>query len=216
MPIRGATDRAALSAQLPLPGFDALARPFAADRARLPRAGDSRYSLFLAVVPRPDDSERLAKIGAALCRRHGFRAEPMPAERLHVTLHTLGDFHGWVPQEAVDAAMAAGSAIACPRLPVVFDRLLSFAGSGAFVLRCDGRSDAGVSRLREPLAAATRRFGLRPAPSRTPHMTLLYEPRRSVPECDIEPIEWTADRFALILSHVGCAHHQRIREWTLG
>jgi 2'-5' RNA ligase len=47
-------------------------------------------------------------------------------------------------------------------------------------------------------------------------MTMMYGVRRAVPEQTIEPIAWTADRFALVLSHVGATHHQWIRQWPLG
>lgn len=46
-----------------------------------------------------------------------------------------------------------------------------------------------------------------PEPSRTPHMTLLYD-SQAIAEVRIEPICWKATRFALILSLVGLGHHQ--------
>ena len=76
------------------------------------------------------------------------------------------------------------------------------------------RSDAAVARLRQSLAVALRNAGLQSEPSRTPHMTMLYD-RRHIAEHAIEPIPWTATRFALIVSHVGLAHHQLIDQWVL-
>jgi 2'-5' RNA ligase len=44
---------------------------------------------------------------------------------------------------------------------------------------------------------------------------MLYD-RKLVAEHPIQPIRWTATRFALILSHAGLGHHQWIKEWNLG
>ncbi len=117
-----------------------------------------------------------------------------------------------VPQAAADG-------IACPPLPIVFDRACSFRNladpdNNAFVLRCDARSDATVARLRQTLALALRRSGLHPKPSSTPHMTMLYD-QQVIPEHPIEPICWTATRFALILSHRGLRHHEWLGHWQL-
>ena len=46
-------------------------------------------------------------------------------------------------------------------------------------------------------------------------MTLMYDDKHHSAEHPIEPIHWTATHFALILSHVGLGHHQRIAEWAL-
>jgi 2'-5' RNA ligase len=81
-------------------------------------------------------------------------------------------------------------------------------------LRCNPDGDAAIARLRQSLAVALRRTGLHPDASRTPHMTMLYDPRH-VAQHAIEPICWTATRFALILSHVGLGHHQWVAEWPL-
>ncbi|MDP3820179.1 MAG: hypothetical protein Q8R33_01775 [Burkholderiales bacterium] len=45
-------------------------------------------------------------------------------------------------------------------------------------------------------------------------MTMLYD-RHHITQHVTEPICWTATRFALILSHVGIGHHQRIAQWAL-
>ena len=134
--------------------------------------------------------------------------------RLHVTLHAVASFSALVPQVVIDAARAAARGVACAPLPVTFDRAMSFAGSKAFVLLGDAASGRGVAFLRQSLAAALRRVGLRPQASRVPHMTMLYD-TRLVPEHDIEPLRWTATRYALVLSHVGATHHQWVDQWPL-
>jgi 2'-5' RNA ligase len=201
--------------QLSLPGLDAASRPFRPDLVAAARRERQEYGLFLAIFPAPEDAACIARAAADLCARHGLAGTPLPPARLHVTLHELGRFADTVPQAVVDAARAAARRASCPPLPLVFDQALSFARSEAFVLRCDAESDRAVARLRQPLARALRRVGLRQArPSRTPHMTLRYG-GRAVPAHAIPPLRWTATRFALILSHLGLAHHQWIDQWPL-
>lgn len=201
-------------AQPSLPGLDATAPPFKPDAIRVPDRRPQRYTLFLAILPEPEDADRLARAATDLRSRHELHGTPLAPERMHITLHALPSFIDTLPQAVVDDAIAASAGVACPRLALVFDHVLSFDGSDAFVLRCDTASDAAVARLRRSLATALRRPGLRPVASSTPHMTMLYDSRR-IARHAIEPIRWTAKRFALIVSHVGIGHHQRIAEWAL-
>jgi 2'-5' RNA ligase len=134
-------------------------------------------------------------------------------------LHAIAAFKHTIPVQVIDAAKAAAAGSTCPPLPIVFDRASSFnrhgkPGGNAFVPRCDARSDAAVARLRQTLGLALRRGGLRPEPSSTPHVTMLYDPR-VIHEPPIEPICWTATRFTLILSHQGLGHHEWLGDWQL-
>jgi hypothetical protein len=45
-------------------------------------------------------------------------------------------------------------------------------------------------------------------------MTLLYD-KRQVAVQTIQPVRWAANRFVLILSHVGLTHHQRSGTWVM-
>jgi RNA 2',3'-cyclic 3'-phosphodiesterase len=200
--------------QLSLPGLDATAPPFRPDAIRPQGRKLLGYTLFLAIFPSPDDAHRLALAAADLRSQHGLGGTVLPPERLHLSLHALAGFIDTIPQAVVDAAVAASASVACRPLPIVFDQVLSFTDSNAFVWRCNPRSDAAVARLRQSLALALRRAGLHPEPSRAPHMTMLYDPHH-VTQHAIEPVCWTATRFALILSHVGIGHHQWIAQWRL-
>lgn len=200
--------------QLSLPGLDATAPPFRPDA--IPNRGGKLqgYTLFLAIFPRSEDAHRLARAAADLRSQHELDGKRLPPGRLHITLHAIAGVIDTIPQAVVDAAIAASSRVVCPPLPIVFDHVLSFTDSNAFVLRCDPGSDAAIARLRQSLALALRRAGLHPEPSGTPHMTMLYDPHH-ISQHAIEPICWTATRFALILSHVGIGHHQWIAQWAL-
>ena len=172
------------------------------------------YALFLANFPEPEPAQRMASVAVDLGSRHGLLGSLHPPERLQITLHVLAYFRHAIAQANIDAVKAASASVTCPPLPIVFDRVMSFTNNNAFVLRCDARSDAAVARLRQSLAVALRNAGLQPEPSRTPHMTMLYD-RHHIAEHAIEPISWTATRFALIVSHVGLGHHQFIDQWAL-
>lgn len=208
----------ALHEQPSLPGLEPTAARFRPENSSHLPGTLLGYSLLLVVFPDLDDALRIAPAVDELCRRHGLRGEPLQAGRLHVTLHQLLHFLDEVPQDHVDACIAAAGSVACRSLPLRFDRLLSFPrkidARHPFVLRCDAHSDAGLALLRQSLAKALRRCGHRPIASGTPHMTMAYD-RRVVPAHPIEPILWTARRFSLIVSHVGRGYHQRIGEWAL-
>ena len=200
--------------QLSLPELDTMAPPFRPDAISAQGGKLLGYTLFLAIFPPLAAAQRLAQVAADLGSQHGLVGTRLPPGRLHITLHKIAGFLDTIPQAVVDAARAAAASVVCPPLPIVFDRALSFTDSDAFVLRCNASSDAAVARLRQSLALALRRVGLHPDPSRTPHMTMLYD-RRHIAEHPIQPICWTATHFALILSHVGIGHHQWIDRWTL-
>lgn len=200
--------------QMSLPGLVAAVPPFKPDVVRSRGAGPRRYTLLLAIFPKSEDAHRLARFATGLRDQHGLDGTALSPERLHITLHAVAGFIDVIPQDVVDAAIAASASVACPQIPITFDRALSFPDSDAFVLLCDPHSDRALTRLRQSLALALRRAGLDPQPSRTPHMSLLYDTRH-ITEHAIEPVCWTATRFALILSHVGVGHHQWIAQWTL-
>lgn len=204
--------------QLSLPGLDIDPPPFVP--AAVEGAGPaSAYRLFFALFPQPDDAQRLAQCAAGLRTQHGLSRRCLHAARLHVTLHVVALFQGIVAQQLIDAARAAGASVNGAPIPLCFDRALSFRNAGkprsnAFVLRCDAAGDAAIARLRAELARPLRHAGLRPQPSETPHLTLLYD-RRVVPEHPIPPLGWTAARVVLVLSHLGLTHHEWLGCWSL-
>jgi RNA 2',3'-cyclic 3'-phosphodiesterase len=199
--------------QLSLPGLQATAELFDPD-IPTQRGRPQHYKLFFGVFLPPNQAQCLANDAGALCLQHGLIGERLAAERLHITLHVLDDLRDTVPLTMVNAARVAAASVDCAPLRITFDQALSFQPNNAFVLRCDARSDAAIARLRQTLTLALRRVGLHTAPSRTPHMTLLYGQRR-IPAQHIQPLEWTAHEFALVLSHTRRTHHQWIDRWPL-
>ena len=173
------------------------------------------YTLFLALMPEPHSAQRIAQVAEDLRQRHGLKSKCLDTDRLHLTLHTVAQFDAtFVSQRTVDATLAAAARVRCAPFSVTFDHAKCFPHSDAYVLRSDTGSDASIKHLRQLLTLELRRVELRPKATETPHMTMLYD-KHKIEEHVIDPLHWTATRFALILSHVGANHHQHIAEWPL-
>jgi RNA 2',3'-cyclic 3'-phosphodiesterase len=200
--------------QLDLPGFEKSADVFVPDTIEVADRRLADYLLFFAIFPAPDVAERLSSAAVDICHAHALPGPPTRADRLHITLRILGRYEdAAIPQIDIDRALAAAANVACPELPVTFDKVGCLErGGNAFVWHCDAASRTAFARLEQALLV---RLGHRPS-NREPHMTLLYSPPRAVAPLPIEPLRWTATRFALILSHRGLGHHQWIGEWALG
>ena len=58
--------------------------------------GETRATdrLFFALFPDPGTAERIAAVAARLRERHGLTGPALAAERFHITLSHLGDYHG--------------------------------------------------------------------------------------------------------------------------
>jgi 2'-5' RNA ligase len=97
---------------------------------------------------------------------------------------------------------------------VAFDRVTSFAGSDALVLR-GGDGVDGIVMFHHTLGVAMRKSGLSAGSQFTPHVTLLYDGRR-VEEQFIEPIRWTVRDFVLVHSLRGRTMHIPLERWHLG
>jgi len=175
------------------------------------------YSLFFAIYPALKDAQLIAHAIDALRRTHGLMGKPISPDRLHISLQAVAKFQSEVPQHVVDAARAAAARVTCPSLLINFDRMSFYPNEtkAACVFHCDKDSASRIAPLRVQLGGALRDSGLHPKPTSAPHMTMLYDKLTYPIEDPIDPIEWTATRFVLVLSHVGASHHQWIGEWPL-
>ena len=186
--------------QLVLPGFDP---PTPTDR------------LMFLVYPDPSTAQRIAQEASRLRSSLGLDGALLHAERLHITLHHLGDFVG-LPNDIVSKGVFAGDAMAAAPFEVAFDRAASFANrrsANPFTLQ-GGEGVTDLVAFQKGLGEKMAGAALRPDRSFTPHITLLYD-GRIVPEKPIAPIVWRIDRFALVQSKLGRTQHVTLREWTL-
>ncbi|RZL01605.1 MAG: 2'-5' RNA ligase [Rubrivivax sp.] len=189
--------------QISLDGFDAPSEP--TDR------------LFFALMPDKAAADRVASLTQRLRSDHGLSARPIPAERLHVTLHHLGDYAG-LPAHIVAAASEVAAGLVVPPVAPGFDRVATFSGKpGHLPLVLRGEAGlAGVMALQSALDLGLRKAGLAKGArtTYTPHLTLLYADRR-VDEPLAEPITWSAQEFVLVRSLMGRAHYTVIGRWPL-
>ena len=151
--------------------------------------------LFLALWPDDAVRERLARAQAAWAWPP--RAARVPLERLHLTLHFLGE---------VDGRAAGRLAASLPRLssPVALrlDRPVLWP-QGIAVLEPSSVPDA-LASLHAELAARLRVLAL-PVEARPyrPHVTLARHAHGAMPPGESTPVEWRADGYALVRSVAG-------------
>ncbi|MGQ0672675.1 MAG: 2'-5' RNA ligase family protein [Hyphomicrobium sp.] len=176
------------------------------------------HNVFFAFVP--DAAMAACAVGLARdARRYlGLTATPIPPERLHVTLLSVGVFSGACPPSAIDAAMRAADTVSMAPFKIEFDRIASFSGGHgkrALVLTGGDGLD-GLVTLRKALSKAMTKVGsrLQPQSGSSPHLTMMYDDR----VCDsfpIEPLSWTVSGFALVDSLVGQSRHMHLGQWSL-
>ena len=138
-------------------------------------------------------------------------------ERLHVTLHHIGDYAGF-PTDVSNRVQAAAATVKMPPFEITFDRAGSFSGRDRnlpFVLRGGDGLNALLAFQRQVFDALKLVNVVRRAePNFTPHITLLYDDR-NVAELPVEPIRWTAREFVLIHSLLGQTRHIPLARWPL-
>jgi len=173
-------------------------------------------SLFFAIHPDENTGAAIASRARELCAAHGLRGRPIAVDRLHITLHFLGEFPG-VPADVVDRASDVATSVKAGSFEIGLDRAMSFAGNKKkrpFVLGSRTPSP-GLAGFQKSLHEALRKAGLRnQLRGFTPHLTLLYD-EQHVREQAIDPIRWTVREFVLVHSLVGRGRHETLARWPL-
>jgi 2'-5' RNA ligase len=179
--------------------------------------------LFFALFPSEEAIPQIVKTSQQLRDEHGLTGKSLSNDRLHVTLHHVGDYAGRLPNGLVETAQEVASKIAMLAFDVTFDRAMSFAGSPRnkpFVLRGNERQDGGLAALmgfQKAFYLAMCRAGLqgpRANAKFAPHVTLMYD-SQGVPEQAVESIRWTAHDFVLVHSLLGQTKHIHLAHWPL-
>jgi 2'-5' RNA ligase len=172
-----------LEQQIPLPGFE---------------PSPELDFLFFALLPAAEDARQIVQLRERLMLERGLTGQPIATERLHLSLHAVGAWHG-LSRAAVRAAKDVGASFSKPPFEIVFDRSMSFAGRHAFVLR--SKDEIAFTSFHHALGIEMKKAGIgRSVVSRfTPHLTLLYGDRM-VTERAIEPIRWNVRDFVLVQS----------------
>lgn len=190
--------------QLTLPGFEAT--------PQLPA-----HRLFLAIKPDAETAGRIARLIEQLRPVVGFKGKALRTERLHVTLHHLGDFVHLPPDDIVARVRAAADSLALPAFDATFNQVVSFHGRRdhrPFVLLGD-EGVVGVTAFQAALGEALQHAAV-PVPHGTfkPHITLLYDRGGFAPKA-IEPITWRVREFVLIHSWLGKTRYDELARWPL-
>lgn len=176
-----------------------------------------RDRLFFALLPDPATAASLEALARGLRSQHGLSGRPLDAQRLHITLHHLGD-HAGVPAGLVEAARGAAAGLEAPVFDVSFDHVESFSGAKRhrpLVLRGE-HGLAALMSFQQALGTAMKKSGLgRWAEDRfTPHVTLLYDDLR-IPRQAVEPVSWTVRELVLVHSLIGRHKHLYLARWPL-
>jgi RNA 2',3'-cyclic 3'-phosphodiesterase len=179
--------------------------------------------LFFALFPSDEAIPQIVKTSQNLRDEHGLTGKSLSNDRLHVTLHHVGDYAGGLPDGLVEAAQNVASTIAMPAFDVTFDRAMSFAGrprNRPFVMRGNERHDGGLAALmafQKTMYLAMCRAGLqgpRANAKFAPHVTLMYDDQ-GIPEQAVEPVKWTAHDFVLVHSLLGQTRHIHLGRWPI-
>jgi RNA 2',3'-cyclic 3'-phosphodiesterase len=179
--------------------------------------------LFFALFPSDEAIPQIVKTSQQLRDQHGLTGKSLSNDRLHVTLHHVGDYAGGLPNGLVEAAQNVASTIDMSAFEVTFDRAMSFSGSPKnkpFVLRGNERNDGGLAALmafQKAFYLAMCRAGLqgpRANAKFAPHVTLMYD-SQGVPEQAVEPIHWTAHDFVLVHSLLRQTKHIHLGRWPV-
>jgi RNA 2',3'-cyclic 3'-phosphodiesterase len=162
--------------------------------------------LFFAVQPDAATAAGIGELARRLCREHGFRGRCLATERLHITLHFLGD-HAEVPAALIRRAAGAAAAVTLPPFEVALDHVVSFPSRpGHHPLVLVGTEGvAELIGLYEKLGTALVRHVSLPIVDKryfTPHLTLLYGDRIITPQA-IHPVRFRVQELVLIRSLVG-------------
>ena len=177
----------------------------------------TQHAIMFLAYPRPSDAAEISSRNHRFRNRAGLNGRPLRADRLHITLFSLGIYPA-VPEELVAKAGKAAAMVASPPVEIAFDRLESFTRKSAdrplVLTAADGLRP--LRRFREEFAMALIDVGLGrfAKTSFNPHMTLLYD-RRAVAPRTIEPVRWTMTEFVLVDSLRGQTRHVPLARWGL-
>lgn len=172
-----------------------------------------QHRLFFGIWPDAQAAESLTQLMARLRNDGIMPGRPVDTDRLHLTLHHLGDFVDQIPPSLLPTAQAAAAAVKVPPLEVAFDRIGGTRGQ--FLLRASDGSLA-LRHFRQILSIALIKEGLRRYvdPAFTPHVTLSYD-FSDAPEMSIEPIAWTVHEFVLVESLLRKHRHIKKGSWQI-
>lgn len=147
-----------------------------------------------------------------------MKGRPIAAERLHITLHFLGQFNGSLFDAVAQQAKEVVASVHAGPFGIALDYAASFPNprknSLPFFLGC-ANPPVELKSFQKILSAALKQAGLRNAlRGFTPHLTLLYDPKVVHKEA-IDAIPWSVKEYVLVRSLVGQGRHEVLGRWVL-
>lgn len=176
--------------------------------------------LFFGVFPDPEAAAHIARFGRRFVLRNQLKGSLLRPDRLHVSLHHVGDYKR-LRTKIVYAARQAGNGVLGYPFEMTFRSLRSFEGAPAVGGRpCRrplvllGDDDHVLSELHRSLGSAMVRNGLRPTTHFTPHLTMFYGSKQ-IPLQAIEPIRFTVKEVTLVHSMLWLSRYNILGRWPL-
>ncbi|WP_337187266.1 2'-5' RNA ligase family protein [Phenylobacterium sp.] len=159
-----------------------------------------KHVLYFALLPPSGAAAAALAIAETARRRHGLKAKPVAAARLHVSLNGVGAFKR-PPGPVIDKAADAAKSVAARPFTVEFNRLASWTpgATGRPLVLWGEEGVIGVNGLYSAIHKALVRFGMAPRrePRFEPHMTLLRDPGEA-PDEVVPPLNWRVTEFVLV------------------
>lgn len=181
------------------------------DRPRRPER------LFFGVLPDSETGSQVTRFIDQFFWENRLMGTRLRTDRLHVSLHHIGDFRR-LRTKFIYAAQQAGKAVSMGPFEVAFRFVKSFEAmphkKDRRPLVLLGEGGEALAELFRSLGIAMTRNGLEAAADFVPHMTLSYGPD-AIPVQAIEPIRFTVKDFALIHSRLGLTRYEVIDRWSL-
>lgn len=176
--------------------------------------------LYFMHYPPASVAEDAVELLRSLDHKGWGKSAPMPAERLHITLHPLGRYPERVPESVLQMATTAGRGLEAESFQVSLDLLQSRSPQDAastVELVGQGHGVRSLRRFRRNLVDALRRVGFPPAMIRDsflPHITLDYR-HAAVARRRVAPLAWCVQEFCLVVSHFGQGRHEVLARWPM-
>lgn len=184
---------------------------------RLPRRPKRPERLFFSLFPDIATSFRVKEFAERFISERHLSGNQLRAERLHVSLHLVGDYKR-LQSKFIFAARRAGDRLSMHPFEMTFPFITSFERPANSRRRSPlvllGQEDASLVELHNVLGTAMEKNGLSAAQSFTPHMTLFYG-STAVPLQPIEPISFAVGEVVLIHSEKGLSRYNVLGRWSL-
>jgi RNA 2',3'-cyclic 3'-phosphodiesterase len=177
-------------------------------------SSEQKYSLFFGLFPTEAEAARLFSFGQELRAQLGLTAKVISADRLHVTLHWLGDFVGHIPDSVLEQARQAATMVTSSPIELTFDKARSFFGRARPFVLGMREENLALTALHRSLGEALLKSGISKLSkdAYTPHVTLLYD-KKPIASQPISPVRWTAEELVLVRSAIGKSHYDRLGSW---